>query len=60
MKSRYQISPCKDCEDRYPICHDSCVKYQEWHKKAVNHKESYYKKDGEIINYKNSKIRRQR
>ena len=22
--------PCKDCKDRYPVCHDKCEKYKEW------------------------------
>ena len=25
-----EISPCKDCSERHPICHGSCEKYQEW------------------------------
>lgn len=24
------ITPCKDCPDRHPICHDSCPKYAEF------------------------------
>ena len=24
------ISPCKDCKDRYIGCHDKCVLYAEW------------------------------
>lgn len=25
--------PCKDCEDRYPGCHDRCEGYKAWKKK---------------------------
>lgn len=24
-------SPCKDCPDRKPACHDQCQKHQNWH-----------------------------
>lgn len=24
------MTPCKDCPDRHPICHDSCPKYAEY------------------------------
>ena len=27
------ISPCKDCNDRYPGCHDKCPGYAEWKSK---------------------------
>lgn len=23
-------TPCKDCPDRHPVCHDSCLKYAEF------------------------------
>lgn len=25
-----EISPCKDCENRNPGCHDRCEKYADW------------------------------
>lgn len=24
------LNPCKNCPDRYPICHDSCPRYAEY------------------------------
>lgn len=27
------ISPCKDCPDRHPGCHDKCPGYAEWKSK---------------------------
>ena len=24
------MTPCKDCPDRHPVCHDSCLKYAEF------------------------------
>ena len=28
-----EVSPCKDCTERYVACHDSCEKYGEWRHK---------------------------
>ena len=25
-----EISPCKDCKNRHPACHDSCERYNDW------------------------------
>lgn len=25
-----RVSPCKDCPDRFPGCHDHCDKYKQW------------------------------
>ena len=25
-----RMAPCKDCEDRYPACHDLCSQYRRW------------------------------
>ncbi len=25
-----KISPCKDCKERYPACHDECIYYATW------------------------------
>lgn len=25
-----EISPCKDCKNRHPACHDFCDRYKEW------------------------------
>ena len=25
-----RVSPCKDCAERHPCCHDSCGKYGAW------------------------------
>ena len=25
------LAPCKDCEKRYPCCHDACEVYQKYH-----------------------------
>jgi hypothetical protein len=25
-----KLPPCKDCEERYPACHDKCEKYKDW------------------------------
>jgi hypothetical protein len=25
-----EVSPCKDCQDRNPGCHDKCKMYAEW------------------------------
>ena len=25
-----EMSPCKDCIDRHPACHDTCDLYKEW------------------------------
>ena len=24
------IPPCKDCQDRYILCHDKCKRYADW------------------------------
>ena len=28
-------SPCKDCPDRHPVCHDSCEKYLDYRDKHI-------------------------
>lgn len=25
-----EMSPCKDCTEKYTACHDTCDKYKEW------------------------------
>lgn len=32
---RAMIAPCKSCTERYSACHDTCEKYQEWHKENI-------------------------
>ena len=28
-----KLEPCRDCPDRYPICHDRCPRYAEYKRK---------------------------
>ena len=53
-------SPCKNCPDRYPACHDSCEKYIDYKAKrseqyvyTVN-KNSDYRKNLKRVGYYNS------
>lgn len=25
-------TPCYQCQERHPVCHDNCQKYQEYHR----------------------------
>lgn len=40
-----QLSPCKDCKDRYMACWDGCEKYKEW-------KEAYSKQKDTVNDLK--------
>ena len=55
-------APCKDCPNRSPVCHASCVAYREWLAIHETEKERYYKDkhnpaDDFLIN-QNMKIQR--
>lgn len=39
------IFTCKDCQSRYPGCHDKCEKYQEEKKKYEEAKEQLRQQD---------------
>lgn len=40
-KPKYIV--CKDCQERYPACHDKCEKYQAERAENLQEKEKYYK-----------------
>lgn len=47
-----KISPCKDCPDRYPGCHDSCEKYKCWKDElAAVKKDLRLKNSSHLYNY---------
>lgn len=54
---------CRDCEDRYPACHDSCEKYRkasaDWQKRKDKIRKA--KKEAQMYDeYKINKIKRER
>ena len=56
-----KIRVCKDCEDRYPACHDSCEKYKEAKERLQEQKDLVYRnsrKDAIYMDYRHKKFRR--
>lgn len=39
-----QLSPCKDCQNKYTACHDTCVLFKEW-KDAISADKKKYTED---------------
>jgi hypothetical protein len=37
------VSPCKDCPNRYPACHDACEQFAEYKRDRYNERSSLYK-----------------
>ena len=33
-----KLSPCKDCQERYPACHGHCDKYATWKSELISEK----------------------
>lgn len=50
---------CKDCEDRHPGCHSTCVVYKRAQEEWAKAKE-YVRKDDDYIGYKHDSIDRYR
>lgn len=45
MRTRIYIEgPCRYCEDRFPGCHDKCIKYVDWKQRVevVNKEDDIY------------------
>lgn len=40
-----RISCCKNCDERYPACHDSCPKYQTEKKADLDARKRYKEKN---------------
>lgn len=50
------ITPCKDCPDRHPVCHDTCPKYAEFKRqRGLTPLTPTNIVEPEIIYYKNGK-----
>ena len=45
-------APCKDCPDRHAVCHDSCERYQAFHRER---QEISQKRQEDIIRYRDEK-----
>lgn len=39
MNNYWKISPCKDCTERHPACHDKCNDYISWKVEMLAEKE---------------------
>lgn len=42
--------PCKDCQDRYPACHDKCERYISFRKELDKYKEEERKEKEALRN----------
>lgn len=61
--NRSVVGSCKDCEDRYPACHDTCEKYQKAKEESEERKQRILKAKREnqvFTEYKVTKIARER
>lgn len=55
-------APCKDCQQRFEACHDTCQKYKAW--KAAHDAEAAYTKEmndcGRCVPYNHNRDMHQR
>lgn len=56
-------SPCKDCEERVPLCHSKCMKYKAYRENLDDHKARYFaakEKDKMIVGFEIDMLKRVR
>lgn len=54
------ITPCKECRQRYPACHDKCLSYIDWKQKNQVIKDRIFKEKEAIRGVRDSNLNRMR
>ena len=61
MTFKKVLTPCLDCPDRYPACHDHCDRYKEWkeiHERKRAAAREQKQSEVEIVSYELDRFRR--